>query len=221
MKRWVFKILAAASLILLLVVAALWARSYRPEELVWADPRPPLAFPCTRAPWSEGRPAQRASAAWSVWAAVGDHGTLWLVQGRYVTYESGEGGPYFLPEEAGWHWRQPSPLLDEIRGSAGFMTARCGLSSFDAQGQAFQSGWPGLVYFQRVVGVGFPFWWLLLVGAVPLAMWGIITRRRRRQGRRALLGLCLTCGYDLRASSERCPECGTPVPADLVRRPMT
>ncbi len=32
-----------------------------------------------------------------------------------------------------------------------------------------------------------------------------ILRRRRK---RKKLGLCLQCGYDLRASKERCPECG-------------
>jgi hypothetical protein len=42
----------------------------------------------------------------------------------------------------------------------------------------------------------------LLVGPV----WRMIAVRRRR--RRARAGLCLRCGYDLRASPGQCPECG-------------
>ena len=54
-----------------------------------------------------------------------------------------------------------------------------------------------------------PLWF---VGA-DLIIWPVVflTRQMRRR-RRVRLGHCLQCGYDLRASSSRCPECGTPVP---------
>jgi hypothetical protein len=49
-------------------------------------------------------------------------------------------------------------------------------------------------------------WWLLFLFTIALPLWGsaAAVRRKRRSGRHA----CVQCGYDLRASSGRCPECG-------------
>jgi hypothetical protein len=46
---------------------------------------------------------------------------------------------------------------------------------------------------------------LLCAGSLPIA-WMIHSLIRKRK---QTLGLCKTCGYDLRASPDRCPECGT------------
>jgi hypothetical protein len=52
-----------------------------------------------------------------------------------------------------------------------------------------------------------PLWEL---GAVFLTMPAVWTIRRSFARRGRLLGLCANCGYDLRGTPERCPECGTP-----------
>jgi len=58
----------------------------------------------------------------------------------------------------------------------------------------------------------FDYWFLLLVGgALPLMkLTGAARRAIRRRRLRASPGhVCLSCGYDLRATPQRCPECGT------------
>lgn len=53
-----------------------------------------------------------------------------------------------------------------------------------------------------------PFW-MVVVGLLVTfsCACGPIKQLRRRK--RKKFGLCLRCGYDLRESKERCPECGT------------
>lgn len=52
-----------------------------------------------------------------------------------------------------------------------------------------------------------PDWFLISVCGILPGIWFFRMKRRRR----LKLGLCSSCGYDLRASLDRCPECGTAV----------
>lgn len=92
-------------------------------------------------------------------------------------------------------------------------------------GIAYRSGW-GWNGFEwashpligvgtgRVLKVGWqsqlriPYWALLIMFAIMPTWFWLSHRNRRRREKR---GHCPICDYDLRASKERCPECGTPI----------
>jgi hypothetical protein len=72
---------------------------------------------------------------------------------------------------------------------------------FEADWRSGPSEW---IDDRRYRSLTLPCWFLMALAALLPAVW---LRRWRRRNRP--LGLCPTCGYDLRATPTRCPECGT------------
>ena len=63
-----------------------------------------------------------------------------------------------------------------------------------------------------------PYWPLAALASAAPLRWGIVCVIRARRKRK---GLCARCGYDVRVSEGRCPECGCPLPGRAGRRTST
>ena len=84
---------------------------------------------------------------------------------------------------------------------------------YERLGFYFISGATSPQWMGRLSLIGAPLWFLLLVFSAPPVLW----LRNHLQARRALrVGHCPVCGYDLRTTPDRCPECGA-VPPDSSR----
>ena len=71
-------------------------------------------------------------------------------------------------------------------------------------------GWP---LHQVAVALRVPYWAIVLVtAAVPAT---VALARRRAKAARRRRGECAACGYDLRATPGRCPECGSPTSLEV------
>lgn len=57
-----------------------------------------------------------------------------------------------------------------------------------------------------------------LIGCIVLSVLRLLGRLLRSSEPGP--GCCAECGYDLRASHGRCPECGAAIPANLHRPPI-
>jgi hypothetical protein len=196
MKRRVFTILSAVSLVLCVAMCVLWARSYRVLDSV-----------VYRRVHDDGVKWSCDSAG----AAVG--------RGGVFAY-SGNLGPYDLSSEServaflrtvllsGWGWH-PNPKPTDPRS--------WNPPTIWYEWLGFRPDWQDYVNLrERVSSLIFPMWALVAPLAVMPAGWIILALRR---GRHRAVGLCPACGYDLRASKGECPECGAKIAGEAVRCP--
>lgn len=195
MRRRLFALLSALSLLLCIATAVLWARSYSTSDsLVWIAPH----RYCVRIGANAGH-----LFAWSLGPFTKEDDDLWQsVFGTWpkLSYGRAARGPEEEFERAFEAW-VPTPH---------FHWHRWGLRAYSFNPWTMDTG-HGAAPVPAGWGAAAPLWFPFLLFAVYPA-WRLRTILIDRRHARA--GHCRRCGYDLRATPQRCPECGT-VPAML------
>ena len=185
MKRRIFNILAAISLLLCLATAGLWIYTYvvpRPQDALFTSPR------------SETGTAP---------------GRVWVLRIRA---------------------RAPDPpLVNDGWSHLGFSYWRCEWERYGSVDDDpddptvlrlnVPPPQPKSVVVLRKATV--PCWFPWTLTAILPALW-LWRWNRHRRATDDGMPHCAKCDYNLTGNvSGICPECGTPIPADLVREPLT
>jgi hypothetical protein len=95
----------------------------------------------------------------------------------------------------------------------------CGIDKARAadlpENRSFSIAVAGIMIGKARVGFGYLSRWIVVPLWTTWLAFGILfgpgILRARRRARRRRKGLCVECGYDIRASGTRCPECGAPL----------
>jgi hypothetical protein len=201
--RWVLQGLTALSLLLCVATAALWVRGH------WATD-----YLLCNGAWTNGHSQEGWDYAYGCSrggvAFVGIRSAYTSVAPVAPLGHSASSTPL--------HWTHTGRRDAAFEGGIASRAWRLAGFAFYYSGNragpsaTFTSAYSGEWYLQC------PYWALFTLNAfLPLVRgWGWLRRRRRR---RRGPGVCAACGYDLRASPKRCPECGRlRTPKELARQ---
>lgn len=180
--RVLWHALTAACGLLLIVMVALWVRSYWYQDTIFVDLQ------------TRGHVIASSSV-----------GCLWCGHWAEPDHGRAKGRVQYVSSELAW--------LPSIRGPQAYTFVYPRRSVFP-----WRDAWewrtrpPFLPPGESDFAVGCPHWFAALLFAWVVAVrFAFLWRKRRFRRRRLAERKCTTCGYDLRATPERCSECGTPV----------
>jgi hypothetical protein len=202
---WAFNIAAAVAAVLFVATCVLWVRGRTGyDEATWTYDR----YLPDRSAASNQVYLTSAKRLWLsvAWGRVGPFNGQ-LVWGYYVNADESGGHPRFTFDRGSDDSVQPvnsfadsdlplprESIVDDGTSGWGPLRWQTDSRSRPKDGDGF-----------RYIRVGVSHWLLAMVLLVPPMLW---LNRFRKARRTRGIGLCRSCGYDLRASPGRCPECG-------------
>jgi hypothetical protein len=200
MKRRLLDVLAIVSLLLCVAVGVLWARGRGgADEAEWKYNR-----------WRADRGAASHEVDLSSGERIGvavrwayappphpAHDDLFYY---YVSADRSGGRPRLTLRHRRY---KPEPDSDAFRPTDYGDGAYSGWGPLRWYGE--DRSRPADGYYARGLRVGVSHWLVASPLLVPPLLW---LRRSRRTRRARKIGTCPACGYDLRATPDRCPECG-------------
>ena len=217
MTRRLLNLVTALSLLVCVATVVMAVRSYFVGEQWNFAPRPAPPIAGAPGPWTQS------------WHVASEHGRLMFLNTKLPDPQ----GPGGRPSRAPGYEHRSSVSVPRGGNPFGYGTPKGerhvsvpGVEFFSRPAQVIPAPSPPLAGDQpgtylgdatltgwRYVGVS---WWLLAaVASILPARWAWRWRRERR-AKRLGQNLCVRCGYDLRGTPDRCPECGTIAPAPAL-----
>ena len=197
-KRLVARTSVTTSLVLSLGVTVMWVLSYFHGD----------NFNVGRHTWAGPVGGLVRQDAWHIMSGRGGV-SMWRT---YLHYPPSMAEGEAANPDGQWHFGHSSVTPNQYGGDFGLFWRGRDQGRVVA-GFGYVARPKEIIWGARYHAVILPWPFILLVLGGPLLRWLHLRRRRMLRDR---MGLCAHCGYDLRQSSGKCPECGAAIPELLA-----